>query len=288
MADALQSELVADRDIYKDNKEFVDGADVFTAAKKVAEDALIVAYPADPSFSQEKLDAKTAIAIKVSILCGLAYVKLKKLHQNTLANTLHIKQADYLYLSDVEFATLVFAMQKILQENLGLIDIPSINAEKLAELVKLTEAFKALKGTSLKVHENSPTLTKAFEDSLEPLQDSVDDLKLLAGDFYESNLDFYKRIMASSAIPTVHVHHTYVIITATMKSSGKPAVGILFSFEKAKKSATTDRDGVASMEEVSFGPDVLIGTLDGKEVLYKKVKIKRSTTNNWEVVIDSL
>jgi len=286
MADALDAELKESSSVYTGNAEFEEGVAAFRQKKKVADDAAVVAYPKELKFSEEKLAAKTELAIKLSILCGLAYVKLKKIKQMSLANSLSLRKSDYLFIADFECVTLAEAMHKLLLDNVALINIPSITTEVLDGLLIEIEAFKSLKGTSQIVRENSPLKIKAFRDSLPPLLDSVEDLQMLVGYYYEPKPDFYARIMTTSSIPTVHVFHTYITITAILKSTGKPAVGVVFGIGNSKKTATTDRDGVATFERVRSGQEVLTGMLNGKQVYCAGVRIKRSTTNHYEVVIE--
>ena len=288
MSDALDAELTEDSAIYTGNHEFEDGVATFRQNKQAADAAALAAYPAEQKFSKSKLAAKIELAISLSILCDLAFVSLKKLKQFSLADTLSTNKSDYIHIPDGECVTLCKAMHKILFDNMELINIPSITTQVLADLLKEIEAFGNLKGTSQKVREVSPVHTQAFKDSLVPLLDSVDDLQRLVGFYFKPNPDFYARVIATSSIPTVHVYHTYIIITCILKSTGKPAVGIIFSLGNSRKTATTDRDGKASFEEVRSGQDVLIGTFNGKEVYYAHITIKRSTTNHYDVVIESL
>ena len=288
MADALDAELKDDSAIYEGNLQFEEGVATFRANKLVAEAALLAAYPEDQKFSTDKLAAKIALSVRLSILCGLAFVALKKLGKLSLAKTLYTKPSKYTHLPDTDFATLAEAMHKIMFDNMGLINIPSLTTEVLAEILQQIADFKKLQGTSLKVRKNSPILTKAYEATLPPLKDSAKDLQKLVGFYFETKPDFYARVMATSTVPTVHYFHTYIIITAILKSTGKPAPGITFTLAKANKIATTDRDGMASMKYVTSGEDVLIGTFNGKEVYNAKVSIKRSTTNHWEVVIEGM
>ncbi len=288
MSDAFDAELTESIAIYTGNHEFEDGVATFRQNKQAADAAALVAFPAEQKFSKTKLAAKTDLAINLSILCDLAFVKLKKLKQFSIADTLSTNKSDYLYLPDEECVNLCKAMHKILFDNMELINIPSITTQILADLLKEIEAFRDLKGTSKKVREVSPVHTQAFKDTLPPLLDSVDDLQRLVGFYFKPSPDFYARVMATSSIPTVHVIHTYIIITAILKSTWKPAPGITFALAKAKKTGITDRDGVLPFDEVRSGDDVLTGTFEGKEVVYKKVNIKRSTTNHWEVVIEGM
>ncbi len=288
MADTFDAELTDDSAIYTGNKQFEDGVAAFRARKLISVAAMKAAYPDDLSFSNEKLTAKIKLAIKFSILCGLAYVELKKKGQLSLAESLSCNKSEYTHLPDLDCATLAEAMHKVLLDNIELIDIPSITIEILTELLKQIEAFKSLQGTSSKENKTSPVLTKAFDDTLPPLLESVEDLKKLVGFYFETKPDFYARVMATSAIPTVHVIHTYIIITAILKSTGKPAVGILFALEKAKKTGITDRNGILKFNEARSGEDILTAYFEGKEILNNKVSIKRSTTNEWEVVIEGM
>jgi len=259
-----------------------------TVCKLLNTDLAAATHTLNEGFSQEKLNKKDILGFKASLYAGKAYVAFSLLDKTSLAESLSCNKSEYTHLPDLDCATLAEAMHKVLLDNIELIDIPSITIVILAELLKQIEAFKLLQGTSSKENKTSPVLTKAFDDTLPPLLESVEDLKKLVGFYFETKPDFYARVMATSAIPTVHVIHTYIIITAILKSTGKPAPGITFALAKAKKNGTTDRDGILNFEEVRSGEDVLTGTSEGKEVVYKKVKIKRSTTNEWEVVIEGM
>ena len=288
MGRGFKAELTASASIYVGNTDFEDEVAAFNAALQVSEDALKAAYPENQGYSEEKAADKIKLATNVSTLTATAFVKLENQGKISLAEQLFTEPSDFDHVADSECGARAEAMHDIMLTNIEAINSKAITTEVLVELLKEITAFKESKGTSQKEHQNSPVLTKAFKDSLVPLQKRVDYLRYLVRVYQKSKPDFYERVMATSAIPAIHVYHTYIIITAILKSTGKPAPGITFALAKAKKNGTTDRDGILNFEEVRSGEDVLTGTSEGKEVVYKKVKIKRSTTNEWEVVIEGM
>ena len=62
----------------------------------------------------------------------------------------------------------------------------------------------------------------------------------------------------------------------------------MVDFAKAKKTLVTDKDGVAEKEEFKNGKDVITAKYKGVEVLTQDVVIKKSTTNVFNLEIESL
>jgi hypothetical protein len=231
------------------------------------------------------------MADDASNISGKAFVRFTKLGKLSLAEQLPVEPTDYTHVADAESARVAQAAHDLLALNIGDLGPTLITTPMLDELQKKIDKFTELKGTSEAVHEVSPELTQKFKDSFKPVMDELENLKFLARDYKKSNNGFYTRFMASTVIPTVNIHHTYVAITATGKDSGKPVENILCELTKAKKSAITNWEGNAMIEEVKAGADVLTASiiLDNgeKKVVYSEhIKIKKGTTNSFKVVIE--
>jgi hypothetical protein len=59
-------------------------------------------------------------------------------------------------------------------------------------------------------------------------------------------------------------------------------------YESAKKSAITDSEGNAQIDEVKSGKDTLAGVLNNKVIYTGNVVIKKGTTNHYNLLIETL
>ncbi|MEI8203189.1 MAG: hypothetical protein WCH34_09275 [Bacteroidota bacterium] len=286
MYTALYEELTADSDAYDGDDDFMAEAADYMEDYVAYKNALAEAFVDNSGFSAEKLTAKTDLASFASNLSGKAYVRFNKLGKPSLADQLHTEPTDFNAVADAQCGTNAKADHDLMLANLPLLTpTNTVTAANLTTLLGKINLFKSIQGSSETVHEASPLLTKAFRKSAKVLKNRVANFKFLGRDYEESKPAFFRRLKASMVVPTVNVHHTYLEINATAKSSGNPMANVIFTLTKSKKSATTDGEGNATIEEVKAGKDVLTGTVNGAVVVTLNVSIKRGTTNHIQVVI---
>ncbi len=288
MIAAVKAELVTSASAYTGNQDYIDEVALFNINAQKNSDAATAAHVDNSGYSADKMTAKIALTAMASNYSGKAYVKFTNLGNATLAAQLHIEPTDYLHASDSQCAKLAQEARDLMNTNIALLTPNTITAAMLTNLQSKIDAFKLIQGSSDTVHAVSPDMTRKFKDSFKPVMTNVDNLKLLTRDYETSNPKFFARLMASTVIPAINVHHTNVEVHATAKSTGKPVEGIEFSLTRANKSATTDYKGNAEIEHVKSGEDVLTGKRNGNTVYTAHVKIKRGTLNHYDVVIDSL
>ena len=288
MIAAVKAELVTSASAYTGNQDYIDEVALFNINAQKNSDAATAAHVDNSGYSADKMTAKIALTAMASNYSGKAYVKFTNLGNATLAAQLHIEPTDYLHASDSQCAKLAQEARDLMNTNIALLTPNTITAAMLTNLQSKIDAFKLIQGSSDTVHAVSPDMTRKFKDSFKPVMTNVDNLKLLTRDYETSNPKFFARLMASTVIPAINVHHTNVEVHATAKSTGKPVEGIEFSLTRANKSATTDYKGNAEIEHVKSGEDVLTGKMNGNTVYTAHVKIKRGTLNHYDVVIDSI
>ena len=288
MIAAVKAELVTSASAYTGNQDYIDEVALFNINAQKNSDAATAAHVDNSGYSADKMTAKIALTAMASNYSGKAYVKFTNLGNATLAAQLHIEPTDYLHASDSQCAKLAQEARDLMNTNIALLTPNTITAAMLTNLQSKIDAFKLIQGSSDTAHAVSPDMTRKFKDSFKPVMTNVDNLKLLTRDYETSNPKFFARLMASTVIPAINVHHTNVEVHATAKSTGKPVEGIEFSLTRANKSATTDYKGNAEIEHVKSGEDVLTGKMNGNTVYTAHVKIKRGTLNHYDVVIDSL
>ncbi len=288
MIAAVKAELVTSASAYTGNQDYIDEVALFNINAQKNSDAATAAHVDNSGYSADKMTAKIALTAMASNYSGKAYVKFTNLGNATLAAQLHIEPTDYLHASDSQCAKLAQEARDLMNTNIALLTPNTITAAMLTNLQSKIDAFKLIQGSSDTVHAVSPDMTRKFKDSFKPVMTNVDNLKLLTRDYETSNPKFFARLMASTVIPAINVHHTNVEVHATAKSTGKPVEGIEFSLTRANKSATTDYKGNAEIEHVKSGEDVLTGKRNGNTVYTAHVKIKRGTLNHYDVVIDSI
>jgi hypothetical protein len=291
MAITLDQELTTDAAAYDNDPDFK--AQVVDFRAKLAENkqAGLAAHVDNTGFSQEKLNQKIVLSEEASNISGKAFVRFTKLGKLSLADQLHIEPSDYMHVADAESARIAQAGHDFLATNIADLGPTLITIAMLVDYQKEIDKFTELKGSSEAVHEVSAELTKKFKASFKPMIDEVDHLKLMVRDYKKSNNGFYTRLMASAAIPTVNIHHTYVAVTVTGRDSGRPLENFVCALTNGKKSAKTDWEGNATIEETKAGADVLTVSIvddngNTKVVYSEHIKIKRGTTNSFKVVIE--
>ncbi len=285
---ALKAELVASAAAFAGNQDYIDEVTLFNTNNGKNSDAATAAHADNSGFSADKLAAKKELTKMASNMSGKAYVKFTNLNKISLASQLHVEPTDYSTASDSQCAKLAQEAHKLMSDNIADLTPNTITAGMLTDLQGKIDTFTQKQGSSDTVHEVSPEMTRKFKDSFKPVMTNVDHLKLLTRDYESSNPKFYARLMASTVIPVINVHHTNVEVHATAKSTGKPVEGIEFSLTRANKSDITDYKGNAEIEHVKSGEDVLTGKMNGNTVYTAHVKIKRGTLNHYDVVIDSI
>ena len=283
---ALDKELTDDESVYQGDADYVAEVAAFRTAFQANKDAAEKAHVDNSGFSQDKLNQKLVLSQMASNLSGKAYVKFVNLNKLNLAEQMSTEPTDYSIKADSVCATLAQKAHDVMHDNLADLSPNTVTDANLVDLQKEIDKFTELKGSSEIVHEVSPELTQQFKDSFKPVMVRVDHLKLLTRDYKSSNPGFYTRLMASTKIPTINVHHTYVGGHVTRKSDGKPILGAVFSLTKGGKSDTTDHEGDFLIEEVKAGEDTLTGVLDGNVVYTGYITIKRGKTNHFDVVIE--
>ena len=189
-------------------------------------------------------------------------------------------------MSDSACGILADSTIKLLNDNLDALSPETVTKEMIDELVKLNADFKDAKGTSVRVRQIKPELTKQYDESFKPVKKRINHLKYLARDFKKNDPEFYGRVLATSEVPPVHTRHTSMVITVIDKNTGNPYEGAAFELVKAKKTAVTDYRGIAEWYIMKFGKDVLIGKIDGKVFYQEHIAIKRATVNEITVMVD--
>ena len=283
---ALKKELEDDSAAYSGNQDYEDEVTAFLTALVDHETKAAAAHADNSGFSADKLKQKIVLADLASNLSGKAYVKFVNIDRLDLAEQMHTEPTDYKQPADSQCATLAQAAHKVMNDNLTLLSPNTITAAMLTDLKNETDKFVALQGTSETEHEVSPALTKAFKDSFKPVMLRVAHLKYLTRDYKTSNPGFYNRLMASTVIPVINVHHTYVEVHATGKMSGHAVEGMTFSLSNSTKTAVSDWQGYATLAEVRNGEAVLKGEIGGVVKYEAHIVIKRGTTNKFEAKIE--
>jgi hypothetical protein len=285
---ALAKYLQDNDQAYAGNDDFIAEVADFLVVYNINKNAAVAAHVDNKGFSAEKQTQKSILANTASNLCGKAFVKLKKAGKLSIAEQLHKEPSDYLQVADSLCGTNAQSSHDIMVANITDLGPNTITLPMLVGLQNHIDKFIAIQGSSETVHEVSPALTKQFKESFAPVMDIIDNLKYWNRDYKSSNNEFYTGLLASTVIPAINIHHTYVYINALRKSNNKPVEGATFTLTKGKKSAVTDSDGNANIEEVKAGKDTLTGVLSGNVIHTSNITIKRGTTNHYDLIIDSL
>ena len=274
----IKAELEKDGNAYEDDEAFQTAVDAFMAANDINLAAAAASNPNNKGFSKEKKNAKIKMSKNAANLAGRAFVTLNLQEETSISEKLLINRTSYIKESDSEAAKLAQAGHDLMVKYIDLLT-GYVTLPKLVLLQTDIDNFKNCQGTSEMEHEVSPALTKKFEDSFAPVETCIGNLVLLGRDYEESNNEFFTRFMASTAEPTINIHHTYISIHCVGKDSGNPIPNIVFTLEKSKKTATSDWQGIALIERPIAGKDTLTGTLNGKVIYVGHIVILRGKTN---------
>ena len=297
MDNTLQSEM--DRNLAVVTRFGLEAANFVGNAKLLAKVAKLIlawednkkaaaaAFPDNSGFSQLKRDKKIALCETASTWAGMGHVALTDLGKIDIADTLHVNLSDYLPFADSVTQANAQSTHDILAENIGDLD-DYVTVDGLEDLQAEIDAFSATKGTSDTKHEESPLLTKAFEESFIPVRKIIEQLKMLMKPYKKTNKPFWDRIMAACNIPAINVHHTYVNICVSEKGTGKAMEGVVFTLTKGKKTGSSNWEGLLTLERMKNGEDVLTGVFNGKVVVLAHINIKRGRANDFtfEIVVE--
>ena len=285
MFDGFDAELTADSTVFSGNPKMVTKVGVFRAALAENKACANSAHPNNSGYSQLKKDKKLAVSETASILTGQAHVALTDLGKGEIARLLHINPTDYSSASDSECGSLLQSAYDIMFANKADLCPDTFELQELTDFQTEITEFVTAKGVSEWVHDVSPTLTKAFEESFVPVRKAIEQLKLMARKYKKTNKPFYARFMASTIISAVNVHHTFVDIIVLDKVTGNPLEGIQLTLTKGKKSGLTDYQGKLSIERVMNGKDVVTGTYKGKVVCEEHIEIIKGKRNGFEFLL---
>ena len=281
----LDARLTAESDNYTGNVKLIAKIAEYRIAYAANLACSAAAHPNNSGFSLLKQKGKIALGETASTLSGLAYVALTDLGKIDVAEQLHINATDFTSVADSDCTALSQNDHDVMLAHKTDL-LPDVTELMLTDFQDEITTFSGLQGTSDSVHEVSPTLTKAFVESFRPVRKIIEQIKLLMKPYKKSNKDFYDRVMASTIIPAVNVHHTFVNITVVNKNVSKVVEGILFTLTNAKKTGTTDWEGKLTLDKPRAGKDILTGVLDGKVVYLRHIEIKRGRENDFDIEID--
>ena len=211
MVNGLAKEFDDDSEIIAKDPKLKAEIAAFEIDRANNEQAANEAFITNTGFSDEKLEAKMAVATEAAILSGRAYVKFSNLKKASIYEQLHTNAYDYSQAPDIECAKIAQNAHDLLLVNIADPTESIITTERLIAFQKMIDHFKDLKGTSNLVHEVSPELTKKFKLSFVPLKTRVKNIKLLMAAYKKTNPDFYNRVKACMKLPVVHIIHTKVM-----------------------------------------------------------------------------
>jgi hypothetical protein len=272
--------------VYQSNVPFKNKVTLFIDAHKQNKEKAAATKPDNSGYSDAKNDAKSALCESLVILTAPSKVALQDAGIQQEAEKLSVNITDFSRLADSDCKTEAKKNYNVMKEN-GTTLIPDVISQSdLDDLLDEIENFGTLQGESGNQHELSPTFTVAFEESFDATRKYTSQLKLMGKKYLRTNKEFYDGLIKSAEIPAVNVHHTYVEVHATWKNSGKPVEGLLIKLDTSQKTAITNWEGNAKLEEVKAGKAELSGELASKVKYKAHIVIKRGTTNHYDAVIE--
>jgi len=286
MLSNVEAELSTDSTAYANDQNFKDKVEKFLLATAANRDAAAAAFPDNSGYSDMKNDTKDEMCEMAVILTAPAKVALRDLGKASEGDKLSVNITDFSILADSACEALARKNYNVLSTNSSVLIPNTFTQVALDDFSDKIELFHTQQGTSGEVHGVSPVLTQNFENSFIPCRLLLDDLKLMSKKYIQTNNGFFTRFNKSTKIPAINIHHTYVTITTTEKGNDKPVEGIIYTLEKAKKSAVSNYNGIAVIEKVRCGTDKLTGVFNNKELVNTHIKILRGKNNPFSYKVE--
>ncbi len=289
MYGALNLVLTEYNTVYNNKPRYVRTVLDFKIAYANNFQAAASANPNNSGFSSLKGATKLELSDVAANLSGKAYVHFNDLEKASIAEQLHVYPTNYSQVADSLCGALAQGAHDLLFTHLNVLNPDTITPTMLIDFQNLINTFRSQQGNSSMLHELSPLLTKEYKDSFKVVDKKIFNLKLLTRDFEKINLEFFNKVKASTIIPPINVHHTFVEIIAVAKSTGNVVENVFFSLAKGlKKSGTTNEEGKTLLSKVRFGKDVLTVKIEGNEVQTNHIHIKRGVTNHYTIIIEGM
>lgn len=265
------------------SKPIANAVNDCTTAFADAETKALAAGITYEGYTIDRDTARATLAREAAIFCGYAYVKFNKLNKKDFAAQLYIHETDYLQ-SAIE-VTIHRAQtgHDVMANNIA--DLTDYVT--LADLTKLQGYINALtlaEGTTQSLHQASPADTEAAETAIRKTDDEIDSLLLVIRPLQKTNGALYNAIVLNSYLPPINVHHTYLTVTVLDAATKTPIVGARISTD-ATKTATTDDNGVGTLDRVKAGKTILKVAAPGKPEKEVHCQVSRGKTNEVSVEV---
>lgn len=239
-------------------------------------------------FSQEKRNAKVAMAEQAANLCGYAEVCFLMNGKTLEASQMHVSVTDYNKQSDVDAGALGQAVYDVLFQNMNSLSPDYVKTQELTDLQNLIHTYINTQGTSLSVLQSSSVNTQAFKALLKQTMDIIYSIRLMARRYKTSNSLFYEQLIAESTLPTVHVHHTGLSISVTTGTKNTPVSGALILLDDGKKYGTTNDQGFFGFDSVKGGTSQLTITATGYKNSITTISIARGRDNHFDIHLENV
>jgi hypothetical protein len=243
MYNALDTFLTKNADVYAGNNAFIKDSTNFSNQLIAVNNLATILSVDNTGYSQQKLDAKNAMADNAAALCGFAVVGLKKLKKNLEASQLHISSTEYSHIPDTESKALAQSVHDEMFSVLALLSPDYITDTDLLDLQTLINTFSNTQGSAMSVNTGTPQQRNNFKQAVINIDAIIADILLLARKYETSNAEFYNNLVAQTAIPVVNIHHTTFSATVKKKVDNTPIANATASISNSKKTGASDSNG---------------------------------------------
>jgi hypothetical protein len=272
--------------IYAGNLAFTTEKAIFDTAYTLVKKRAAKTGTDNSGFSLGKDEAKEEMAKKAATLSGFAFVRFNALGEMDLAGQLLIRDTDYLFVADALSVSRAQAAMELMNTNLAMLTPDYVTAADILALSTAINNTQNALGASDAAHQTEPQDTSAFKDSLPPLDNSIDNLKLLARFFQDSATEFYEEFLLVCELPPVNVHHTKIIVTVTASENSNAIAGATGTLSNTDKTGTSDLNGLMTIEEVPGGIAVLTVNAPGRQQVQTQLSIQQGKDNNVSVEME--
>jgi len=254
-----------------------DSAAAVTAGTKAGAD--------NTGYSVDKIVDKEAASQLAAQLCASCIVKLELLGNHGLSDSLNGAATFYSTAKDAVCTNRLMNVYGVMDENLELITPDYLTATQLATFLTKINNYTTTKGSSILVNNNSPVLTKSYDEAMRQTNTDVATIKELAKFYKITEPTFYAGIMKACKMPAVTVHHTPVIITITDASSTGVLAGVHGVLTKSKEQPVSNVAGIMTYSTVLGGSTTATFSKKGFHTVVREITVVSGKKNAFSVAL---
>ena len=230
-------------------------------------------------YSVEKAMAKEAASELAAQLCASSKVKLDILGNLAISKSLNGNITHYFAANDAECTNRLMNVYDIMDANLVMITADYLKPAQLATFLSKINTYTNTKGSSTLVNNNSPVLTKAYNEAIKLTNADLIIIKQLVKFYKTSEFGFYNSMNKACKMPAIAVRHTPVIVTITDAYTTEVLPGVDGTLTKSKELPSSNSYGIMTYATVLAGNATATFAKAGYITAIVPLNILRGKTN---------